>query len=432
VLHPSSPAIPSTAGRDTRTEARAVERLTLFAFGLLVTYVIAKIWQILGIVVLPRPVEISVIAGALVSLPVAWRAHRQWRRLHATLARDQAELDLHRARLGHLAAIVASSADAIVSTSADGNIVSWNAGAEAMFGHPAAEILGRPFNLLTPPEDQAHQGELMDRVRAGKSFAKIEGIRIRRDGSQFPVALTLSPVLQGAEGVVGISAIMRDVTEQKAQEAALERRVLHDHLTNLPNRLLLNDRLVHALYRASRGAARPAVLSLDIDGFKAINDGLGHASGNQALVEVGRRLRRAVRPMDTVARMGGDEFVVLVEDGDRAAAIRVADRVLEALRRPATIDGRQVMLQASVGIALGHAGSRAEELLRDADNAMYAAKAQGKGSYQIFQPPVQDVGPKGRQPSTGAAKSPRAKKAGSTMSPPSAPAPDTSPTKHSV
>jgi diguanylate cyclase (GGDEF)-like protein/PAS domain S-box-containing protein len=255
-----------------------------------------------------------------------------------------------------------------------------------MFGYPAAEVLGQPLSRFSPQPDQARQGKLIGLVVDGQSFTRVEGNMIRRDGSEFRVALTLTPVLVNGSGVVGVSAVMRDITDQEALEAALEQRVLHDHLTNLPNRLLFNDRLVHALYRASRGAARPAVLSLDIDGFKAINDGLGHASGNQALVEVGRRLRRAVRPMDTVARMGGDEFVVLVEDGDQATAVRVATRVLEALQGPATIDGCPVILQASVGIALGHAGSQAEELLRDADSAMYAAKAKGKGRCEVFEP----------------------------------------------
>jgi diguanylate cyclase (GGDEF)-like protein/PAS domain S-box-containing protein len=377
-------------GGQTGTRANQIGRSTRLAFGLILVFVVAEIWQALGIVVLPRAVEIAVMAVALVALPFAWNAHRQWLRFQATVARDQADLEARRGQLGHFEAIVASSADAIVSTSTDGSIISWNPGAEAMFGYPAAEVLGQPLSRFTPPQDQSRQSELIDLVVAGQSFTKVEGSRIRRDGSEFRVAVILSPVLQDGKGVVGVSAMMRDITDQEALEAALERRVLHDHLTNLPNRLLLNDRLVHALYRASRGAARPAVLSLDVDGFRAINDGLGHAGGNQALVEVARRLRRAVRPMDTVARMGGDEFVVLVEDGDQAAAVRVAMRVLDALRRPATIDGRPVLLQASVGIAVGHAGSRAEELLRDADSAMYAAKAKGKGLCEVFEAEPQD------------------------------------------
>jgi diguanylate cyclase (GGDEF)-like protein/PAS domain S-box-containing protein len=375
-------------GHETGTPATQVGRSTRRAFGLLLVFAVAEVWRALGIVALPQAVEIAMMAVALFALPVAWNAHRQWLRFQTTVVRDQADLEEHRGQLGHFAAIMASSADAIVSTSTDGSIVSWSPGAEAMFGYPEAEVIGQPLSRFNPQQDQSRQDELIGLVVAGQSFAKVEGNRIRRDGGEFRVALTLSPVLQAGRGVVGVSAIMRDITEQQALEAALERRVLHDHLTNLPNRLLLNDRLVHALYRASRGAARPAVLSLDIDGFKEINDGLGHASGNQALVEVGRRLRRAVRPMDTVARMGGDEFVVLVEDGDQAAAVRVARRVLDALRRPATIDGRPVQLRASIGIAMGHAGSKAEELLRDADSAMYAAKAKGKGLCEVFEPEV--------------------------------------------
>lgn len=286
----------------------------------------------------------------------------------------------------HLAMIVQSSADAIFSATFDGTILSWNPGAEAMFGYTAAEMVGQSVSQLAPQGDAAEQAEIIARLRAGDAVRGLERTRVRKDGTTVPVSLTLSPLRDCAGDLIGISAILRDITDSKALTEALEQRAFYDRLTGLANRNLVSDRLTHALHAAWRGQRAPSVISLDLDGFKAVNDALGHAVGDEVLVEVAARLRAAVRPMDTVARLGGDEFVLLVEGAHDGAAVGVAQRVLESLRTPAEAHGHRVLVGASVGIAQGQAGDEADELLSNAEAAMYEAKARGKGHQVIFAP----------------------------------------------
>jgi diguanylate cyclase (GGDEF)-like protein/PAS domain S-box-containing protein len=196
-----------------------------------------------------------------------------------------------------------------------------------------------------------------------------------------------------AEGdVATVLTVIRDVTDRKQMEDALTHQALHDPLTGLPNRLLLLDRVEQALHRLERHGGRVAVLFLDVDRFKVVNDSLGHAAGDRILVEVAARLDRASRPGDTVARFGGDEFVVLCEDlehEDGAAAI--ADRFAEALTHPFRFDRRELTLTASVGISTSTApDSDPAALLRDADAAMYRAKERGRARHEFFDAAVRD------------------------------------------
>jgi diguanylate cyclase (GGDEF)-like protein/PAS domain S-box-containing protein len=179
-----------------------------------------------------------------------------------------------------------------------------------------------------------------------------------------------------------------DVTERKLMEEQLQRQAYHDLLTDLPNRRLFVDRLGQALRRTRRrGKHRVAVLFMDLDDFKAINDSLGHEVGDVLLVVVAERLRRCLRPADTLARFGGDEFVVLIEDVENPEdAVRVAERIVEGLREPFVVEGRELFLRASIGVALGTTRQKSpEDLLRDADTAMYEAKEQGS-DYRMFDP----------------------------------------------
>jgi diguanylate cyclase (GGDEF)-like protein len=176
------------------------------------------------------------------------------------------------------------------------------------------------------------------------------------------------------------------LTDAKTLDAV--RQAFHDALTGLPNRALFLDRLEHALARARRGQTALAVLFVDLDRFKLINDTLGHAAGDELLVQAGQRLRAAVREADTPARFGGDEFAIMLEDNeDTPDATHVAQRVIDTLQAPFDVGGREVFVSASVGIATSHAGQEdAAELLRNADVAMYRAKHQGSGGYHIFEP----------------------------------------------
>ena len=166
----------------------------------------------------------------------------------------------------------------------------------------------------------------------------------------------------------------------------LERLALNDSLTGLANRTLLGDRIRQASARAERGALPPCVLLLDLDEFKTINDSLGHSVGDQILIEVARRLRGVVRETDTVARLGGDEFAILMPDASEDDALRVGERALKELQNPVWVGDRAVWAGASIGLCFGIRGQSAENLLRDADTAMYAAKNLGRGNIQVFRP----------------------------------------------
>ena len=181
----------------------------------------------------------------------------------------------------------------------------------------------------------------------------------------------------------------RDVSERRAFEEQLQHQAFHDTVTGLANRALFHDRVHHALERQGRDGEALSILLLDLDDFKAVNDSLGHAVGDRLLIEVGNRLRTLVRGADTVARMGGDEFAVLMEEARQEEAGETAERILEGLKAPFQLDGKDVLVRASLGIAIVEAGDDregAEEFLRNADVAMYMAKAEGKGRYQISSP----------------------------------------------
>ena len=204
-----------------------------------------------------------------------------------------------------------------------------------------------------------------------------------------------SPLRDEEGHLTGAICVATDVTASKKLEEELARRAFHDPLTGLANRDLLMDRLEHALGRTERRGERVAVLFLDLDDFKVVNDHLGHEAGDGLLVAVAARLRRCVRPEDTVARLGGDEFVVLLEDvGGADGAERAAERVLEGMEAPFELDGGQeAFARTSVGIALGgptpgrrRSARRAGDLLREADLALYRAKERGKGRHELFEP----------------------------------------------
>ena len=229
------------------------------------------------------------------------------------------------------------------------------------------------------------------RIKAAR--ADVPAVVVGADGNS---TLALAAVQAGAQDVLareGLDAAslersIRYAIERKRTEVQLAHMALHDHLTGLPNRSLFDDRLEHALRRRRDAKRGVAVLFIDVDGFKRINDSLGHSAGDAALREAAVRIRAAVRPHDTVARLGGDEFTVLCEDLDGDGdALSIGDRIIEALARPFAIHDSDVVLRASVGVALaGPADVRPEELLRRSDDAMYQAKARGGGRPQLYMP----------------------------------------------
>ncbi|MEY2460170.1 MAG: hypothetical protein QOG30_2000 [Acidimicrobiaceae bacterium] len=267
-----------------------------------------------------------------------------------------------------------------------GTITYASEASEKLLGIAPKDLIGRPPFELVHPDDL---GWLRDRIAAdfaNNATTQPLELRVRRaDGDWIHVEAVVAN-LADRPSVRGTVVNARDITERKQAEAALEHQALHDSLTGLPNRLLFLDRLDHAMARAERDKdAAPAVMFLDLDRFKLVNDGLGHDAGDELLAAVANRLRDSLRPGDTVARFGGDEFVLLFEsvaDSDRAEEL--ATRVLACFEHPYDIDGENLLVSASVGVALYDPAHTAAELVRDADAAMYRAKAQGRGRMQMF------------------------------------------------
>ena len=211
--------------------------------------------------------------------------------------------------------------------------------------------------------------------------------RIRRKDGSFMWVLSRGLAVRDNNGwAIRMAGSMTDVSQRKVAEERLLHAAFHDGLTGLPNRALFMDRLSHVVARSRRlPASQFAVLFLDLDRFKVVNDSLGHSVGDQLLVAIARRLERCLRPADTVARLGGDEFTILLEDiGDVRGATRVADRIHVELVRAFRLAGQEVFTSSSIGIALGNAAEDPETLLRNADLAMYQAKANGKARHEVF------------------------------------------------
>ena len=289
-------------------------------------------------------------------------------------------------------ALVHNSSDLITLVGADLAITYQTPSITRLLGYAEDELIGTQLADLAHPEDRLSLFAARAEAIAGDQASATSQVRLRhRDGSYRHVQSIHTNLLDDPD-VRAVVVTTRDVTAQKELEAQLQHNAFHDALTGLANRALFADRLEHALARTDRHATPVAVLFVDLDDFKAVNDGAGHSAGDELLVAVAERLRRVLRPSDTIARLGGDEFAVLIEDGaDPARTAATADRLLVALSEPfagndAGAD-EQVRISASVGIATGAAGQHdAAELLRHADVAMYAAKQAGKGRAAVFAP----------------------------------------------
>ncbi|MFI5892937.1 putative bifunctional diguanylate cyclase/phosphodiesterase [Actinoplanes sp. NPDC051513] len=265
--------------------------------------------------------------------------------------------------------ILANAGEGICGVDAEDRITFANAAAGRITGLGVEGLLGQSADvILLAGNDGDHEGTLQ-----------------RPDGTAVRVAYTMSTITKdGAR--LGAVVVLRDVSRQRALERDLRHQALHDALTGLPNRKLFLDRLEHAMARARAAGEAAAVLYLDLDGFKKVNDSLGHNAGDHLLRTTAERLVTALRSQDTVARLGGDEFAVLLEDADRPTVERLAQACLEALNQPFLVQGRKAVVSVSIGIVPGAASyGDADEVLRNADVAMYAAKGRGKGCFEIFE-----------------------------------------------
>jgi diguanylate cyclase (GGDEF)-like protein/PAS domain S-box-containing protein len=263
--------------------------------------------------------------------------------------------------------------------------MSWNSGAEAMYGYRAAEIVGRNVAVIVPPDRRDEPEAMLARLAAGEQIRNVETVRIGKDGERIEVSLTISPIRSSTGAVVGASTITRDISERKALEAQLQHQALHDPLTGLANRALLHDRLEQMLAHAQRLATRVAVLFLDLDDFKVVNDSYGHQAGDRLLTTVADRLVAVLRASDTVARYGGDEFAIACDDVTGVSSLEaIIGRLTSAFDDPFEIDGAEIHMTTSIGARLSSdAGEAPDTLIRDADAAMYRAKQAGRARHQI-------------------------------------------------
>jgi diguanylate cyclase (GGDEF)-like protein/PAS domain S-box-containing protein len=311
--------------------------------------------------------------------------------LHLLGRARQAELLRGEVRLS---ALIMHSADAIFLVDEACRIGFASPSAEALWGRKAKALVGTSILDAFVEEHRgafARQLENLATTAPGTTLP-VEG-RIVAAGGQVRVLEGICRNLLDDDNVRATVVTLRDTTDRRELEQQLERRAFHDDLTGLANRALFADRLSHALKRNARDEKEQiAVLFLDLDDFKAVNDGMGHGAGDELIRGAAERIRASVRPGDTVARLGGDEFAVLLEDATSLEhAVALAERLLEVLQLPIDVIGVGLAIRASVGVTFGTSESTAESLLRDADIAMYSAKSQGKGRVAVFDARLRDV-----------------------------------------
>ena len=283
------------------------------------------------------------------------------------------------------AKVFSQSQEAIVITDKDNNIISVNRAFTVVTGYEEQEVLGKnPKFLSSGRQDQAFYRKLWDSLQQNK-FWQGEIWNRHKNGDIYPEWLTISVVFDQLGNVIHYIATFTDITQHKLTEQQLEHLAHYDSLTNLPNRLLLKSRVDYELILAERNKNTFALLFIDLDHFKNINDSLGHSMGDQVLMEVGQRLLACVREEDTVARLGGDEFNILLADSNMNGAATVSNKIIASLEEPILCQGYQLYITPSIGISLypGN-GDSYETLSQNADTALYQAKELGRNQYQFF------------------------------------------------
>ena len=306
-----------------------------------------------------------------------WSRERRREAITATMAAEREQFE----------AMIEKSSDLFFLTGADNRTSYCSPSAARFLGMTADEVCTTPFSQFIHSDDLDRTADMFAAVHANGTAQPFD-VRIRHADGGWRTLEVTGDDLSRSTSVNGIAWHSRDVTDRRALEEQLERQAFEDSLTGLANRALFRNRLALALARAGRSPRALAVLMLDLDGFKAINDTMGHDAGDAALREVAARLALSARPGDTIARLGGDEFAVLLDElSDEAFAGDIAERILEIIRQPLEIEDTFVNVSASIGIAFANTPEMtSESLLRDADTALYAAKGAGRDRAVRFDP----------------------------------------------
>jgi diguanylate cyclase (GGDEF)-like protein/PAS domain S-box-containing protein len=268
-----------------------------------------------------------------------------------------------------------------------GNFTFVNDAACRQFGYSRQELMGMNYRVYVPKEDVKNVYRTWNKVyRTGEPVKSFPFASIRKDGTHIFLENSVSPLRNKKGKIIGFRSISRDITERKQFEQKLSEMATHDALTGLPNRILLSDRLMVGSALARRSGHRMAALMLDLDRFKAVNDAMGHSVGDQLLKAVGQRLSGIMRKSDTICRIGGDEFVLVLPQISQIDDVtKFAQRILVAFQEPFVFGSHRLQVTTSIGIAVyPEDGTNIEHLLKNADSAMYLAKEQGRGIYKYY------------------------------------------------
>ncbi len=317
-----------------------------------------------------------------------------------SLALDSAALTedlLYQQSEARFASLVKNASDVVTLVEPDTTVRYASPSSSRVLGFEPDELEGTKFANLIHPDDKTRVLSFLTAMGESEGHTGLIEFRIRNTEGQYVYAETLRTSLLHDPNVKGIVLNTRDISERKAFEEQLAHQMFNDPITNLANRALFRDRVTHAIERQQRDDRPVAVIFMDLDDFKTINDSLGHAAGDDLLGEVGERLKQCLRAADTAARLGGDEFAILLEDGGEGVqAADVADRIMQVLEEPFSLENKEVFVRASLGIAVAEGAGEpdedgAEAILRNADVAMYMAKENGKGRYQVFEPAMHET-----------------------------------------
>jgi len=367
----------------------------LGASALIAAFVIA--WMFSGRIVRPLQQlekDASALAAGALSHRSAVRTQDEVGNLAETFNRMATSLERRQHEVQQsndtLSAVIDASPVAIVCSDLDRRIMLWSRSAEKLYGYTAEETLGTPIKIV-PPEGRAESLALYERARSGESIRDVEARRRRKDGSFVDVRIAAAPMYHPDGTVRGVAWAHEDVTDRKRAEEQLKRLAHYDPLTGLPNRLSLQKELERLLLSANDRNRPTSIALFDLDGFKDVNDTLGHSIGDQLLIEVGQRLIESTKRRcenHQVFRLGGDEFVVIIPDcGDPRVVGEIVDAMLTRLAEPFRINDHALHLGGSAGVAIApNDGVNVDDLIANADLALYQAKSDGGRTYRLFMP----------------------------------------------